>query len=97
MLESTSVFQRQRTLKTLNQMSAKPYQLHIYRNGKWALMSTTAILPGDLVSLLPPKPPAAVRCPLSIPRPLAYGTAPPPRRASLLLITRSSHDRDLRS
>jgi cation-transporting ATPase 13A1 len=54
MLESTTVFQRQRTLKTLSQMSAKPYSLYIHRQGRWALMSTTDILPGDLISLPPP-------------------------------------------
>ena len=46
MLESTSVFQRQRTLKTLNQMSAKPYNLFVYRHGQWTERSTTELLPG---------------------------------------------------
>ena len=54
MLESTSVFQRQRTLKTLNQMSAKPYLLPVYREGTWQMMLTDALLPGDLISLSPP-------------------------------------------
>jgi cation-transporting ATPase 13A1 len=54
LLESTSVFQRQRTLKTLNQMSAKPYSLPVFRGGKWQDMLTTALLPGDLISLAPP-------------------------------------------
>ena len=50
-LESTSVFQRQRTLKTLNQMSAKPYNLFVFRHGQWTERSTTDLLPGDLISL----------------------------------------------
>ncbi|KAL1529584.1 hypothetical protein AB1Y20_000527 [Prymnesium parvum] len=66
LLESTSVFQRQKTLKTLNQMSTKPYQLYIYRTGRWEKRSTTSILPGDLISLTPPKLPSAP----------AAGTAP---------------------
>jgi len=54
LLESTSVFQRQRMLKTLNQMSAKPFGLQVYREGKWQRLTTTALLPGDLISLTPP-------------------------------------------
>uniref|UniRef100_A0A7S2I2T1 Cation-transporting P-type ATPase N-terminal domain-containing protein n=1 Tax=Haptolina brevifila TaxID=156173 RepID=A0A7S2I2T1_9EUKA len=53
LFESTSVFQRQRTLKTLNQMSAKPYHLPVYRNGAWASLPTTDLVPGDLISLAP--------------------------------------------
>ena len=34
MLESTSVFQRQRTLKTLSGMAAKPYTLLVFRQKK---------------------------------------------------------------
>ena len=59
LLESTSVFQRQRTLQTLSQMSAKPYALPVYRHGKWANLTTDNLLPGDLISLAPPASRAA--------------------------------------
>ena len=55
MLESTSVFQRQRTFKTLNSMSAKPYSLWVYRNSAWVKLLTSDLLPGDLISLSPPR------------------------------------------
>jgi cation-transporting ATPase 13A1 len=57
LLESTSVMQRQRTFKTLNSMSAKPFGVNVFRRGSWQKLSTTDILPGDLVSLLPPRKP----------------------------------------
>jgi len=59
LLESTTVFQRQRTLKTLSSMSAKPYELHVFRLGAWAKLSTTQLLPGDLISVKDAKPAAA--------------------------------------
>ncbi|KAJ1633267.1 hypothetical protein T492DRAFT_550576 [Pavlovales sp. CCMP2436] len=55
MLESTTVFQRQRMLKMLNSMSAKPFLIAAYRQGKWRTLPTTALLPGDLISLRPPR------------------------------------------
>ena len=57
LLESTTVFQRQRTLKTLSSMSAKPYSLQVYRKGTWVELSTTKLLPGDLISIKDSKPP----------------------------------------
>jgi cation-transporting ATPase 13A1 len=57
LLESTSVMQRQRTFKTLNSMSAKPFGVNVFRRGAWQKLSTTDLLPGDLVSLLPPRKP----------------------------------------
>ena len=57
LLESTTVFQRQRTLKTLSSMSAKPYGLQVYRKGAWVELSTTKLLPGDLISIKDSKPP----------------------------------------
>ena len=59
LLESTTVFQRQRTLKTLSSMSAKPYELHVFRLGAWVKLSTTQLLPGDLISVKDAKPAAA--------------------------------------
>ena len=71
LLESTTVFQRQRMLKMLNQMSAKPYSLHVFRLGAWTHLPTTALLPGDLVSLRPPakKPEGAAQKQLEAPKP----------------------------
>ena len=60
MLESTSVFQRQRTLKTLSGMAAKPYTLLVFRTKQWVPLPTTELLPGDLISLKPPNKPTAV-------------------------------------
>ena len=51
MLESTSAFQRLKTLGTLQGMSSKSYFIKVYRFGKWHDMSTEDILPGDLISL----------------------------------------------
>jgi len=59
LLESTSVMQRQRTFKTLNSMSAKPFYVLVYRRNAWQKLSTTSLLPGDLISLLPPRKPSA--------------------------------------
>ena len=33
MFESTTTFQRLRTMKTLNSMSSKPYHVFVYRHG----------------------------------------------------------------
>ena len=51
MLESVSVFQRLKTLKTLNGMSTKPFFVKVYRRGRWAEKSTRDLLPGDLIQL----------------------------------------------
>ena len=40
-------------------MSAKPYELYVYRLGAWAKLNTTQLLPGDLISLKDAKPAAA--------------------------------------
>ena len=51
MLESTSAFQRLKTLQQLSGMSSKPYMVKVYRMGKWHDLTTEELLPGDLVSL----------------------------------------------
>ena len=51
MLESTSAFQRLKTLQQLQGMSSKPYMVKVYRMGRWEDLSTEELLPGDLVSL----------------------------------------------
>jgi cation-transporting ATPase 13A1 len=71
LLESTSVFQRQRTLKTLNGMSAKPYALSVFRAGSWLTRTTTDLLPGDLISLVPPRAAAAAVASTTVAEPSA--------------------------
>lgn len=51
MFESTTVYQRLRTMKTLSGMSTKPYAVHVYRSNSWTTISTLDLLPGDIVSL----------------------------------------------
>ncbi|KAJ9655806.1 putative cation-transporting ATPase 1 [Neophaeococcomyces mojaviensis] len=48
--ESTVVWQRQRTLNEFRGMSIKPYDIWVYRAGKWAQIKSDKLLPGDLVS-----------------------------------------------
>jgi manganese-transporting P-type ATPase len=49
--ESTVVWQRQRTLNEFRGMSIKPYDLHVYRLGKWTEIKSDKLLPGDLASV----------------------------------------------
>ncbi len=51
LIESGTVFQRQRTLGTLSGMSTKPYDLYVFRAGAWSMITTEDILPGDVISL----------------------------------------------
>jgi len=51
MLESASVFQRIKTLNSLNGMSAKPTIVKVFRGGEWRSCSTETLLPGDLMSI----------------------------------------------
>lgn len=48
--ESTVVWQRQRTLNEFRGMSIKPYDIWVYRAGKWEETKSDKLLPGDLVS-----------------------------------------------
>ena len=48
--ESTVVWQRQRTLNEFRGMSIKPYDIWVYRLGKWSEIKSDKVLPGDLVS-----------------------------------------------
>mmetsp|Transcript_7558 Transcript_7558/g.19198 ORF Transcript_7558/g.19198 Transcript_7558/m.19198 type:complete len:1480 (-) Transcript_7558:51-4490(-) len=57
--ESTSVFQRLRTMKMLNSMGTKSYGIQVYRGGEWAEISTADLLPGDIVELTAVPPPSA--------------------------------------
>lgn len=51
MFESTSVFQRLKTMKMLNSMGTKSYGIMVYRGRKWVCTSTADLVPGDLLEL----------------------------------------------
>lgn len=51
MYEATTVFQRTRTQQMLGGMSPKPSPIYAFRCGKWSIISTKDLLPGDLISL----------------------------------------------
>eukprot|EP00755_Sulcionema_specki_P028241 Sspe_Gene.17252::Locus_6123_Transcript_1_1_Confidence_1.000_Length_1438::g.17252::m.17252/K14950/ATP13A1, SPF1; manganese-transporting P-type ATPase len=51
MLEMGTVVQRLKTLSQLTKMSMKPYEVEVYRNGKWGKLSTQDLLPGDIIQL----------------------------------------------
>eukprot|EP00928_Gymnodinium_smaydae_P014577 TRINITY_DN15366_c1_g1_i1.p1 TRINITY_DN15366_c1_g1~~TRINITY_DN15366_c1_g1_i1.p1 ORF type:complete len:1530 (-),score=419.39 TRINITY_DN15366_c1_g1_i1:49-4638(-) len=56
MFESSTVFQRQRTMKMLNGMTVKPFDVKVYREGEWLEVSTCDLLPGDLMQLVVAQP-----------------------------------------
>lgn len=60
--ESTVVWQRQRTLNEFRGMGIKPYQLWVYRLGKWTEIYSDKLLPGDLVSASRTKEDSGVAC-----------------------------------
>ncbi|KAL6863572.1 putative Ca2+ pump [Trichoderma novae-zelandiae] len=60
--ESTVVWQRQRTLNEFRGMSIKPYDVWVYRLGKWTEIQSDALLPGDLVSVGRTKEDSGVAC-----------------------------------
>ncbi|KJZ78669.1 hypothetical protein HIM_02060 [Hirsutella minnesotensis 3608] len=60
--ESTVVWQRQRTLNEFRGMSIKPYDIWVFRLGKWTEIQTDALLPGDLVSVARTKEDSGVAC-----------------------------------
>ena len=49
--EATTAFSRQRNMQTLRGMSNKAFSLEAYRNGSWQQVSSTDLVPGDLISL----------------------------------------------
>ena len=53
MLESGTVYQKTRTLKTLDSMCSKPYMINVFRNRRWDKISTEDLLPGDIISMNP--------------------------------------------
>ncbi|KAF4125501.1 manganese-transporting P-type ATPase [Geosmithia morbida] len=60
--ESTVVWQRQRTLNEFRGMSIKPYDIWVFRLGKWVEVQSDALLPGDLVSVGRTKEDSGVAC-----------------------------------
>lgn len=56
--------QRLRTLNEFRTMSIKPFQTQVFRAGKWTEVSTSALLPGDLVSITRSKEDSATPCDL---------------------------------
>lgn len=60
--ESTVVWQRQRTLNEFRGMSIKPYDMWVYRLGKWTEIPSDHLLPGDLVSVGRTKEDSGVAC-----------------------------------
>ncbi|KAK5652858.1 hypothetical protein OQA88_9524 [Cercophora sp. LCS_1] len=62
MFESTVVWQRQRTLNEFRSMSIKPYDIYVYRLGKWTEVQSDKLLPGDLVSVSRTKEDSGVAC-----------------------------------
>ncbi|CCK71111.1 ion-transporting P-type ATPase SPF1 KNAG_0G00540 [Huiozyma naganishii CBS 8797] len=50
-MEAASVFQRVTALKEFRTMGIKPYDIKVFRNGKWLTLQTDELLPMDLVSV----------------------------------------------
>lgn len=65
MFESSTVFQRQRTMKMLNGMTVKPFDVKVFRDGSWVELSTSDLLPGDLMQLSADRPGAGTESPAS--------------------------------
>ncbi|KAL1986101.1 hypothetical protein VTN96DRAFT_6998 [Rasamsonia emersonii] len=60
--ESTVVWQRQRTLNEFRGMNIKPYDVWVYREGKWQEITSDKLLPGDLLSVNRTKEDSGVAC-----------------------------------
>ncbi|KAJ1914073.1 putative cation-transporting ATPase 1 [Tieghemiomyces parasiticus] len=60
--ESTLVFQRQRTLKEFRSLALSPFELQVYREGRWIPILSDQLLPGDLCSITRSQGEAAVPC-----------------------------------
>lgn len=62
--ECTVVFQRLRTLNEFRTMSIQPFHIHVFRNNKWTEVSTSELVPNDVVSVTRTKPDSALPCDL---------------------------------
>lgn len=58
MFESTTVFQRLKTMKMLNSMGTKSYGVKAFRGNDWTEVSTADLVPGDIIELTAVPPPA---------------------------------------
>ncbi|XP_050708710.1 endoplasmic reticulum transmembrane helix translocase-like isoform X6 [Eriocheir sinensis] len=50
--ECTLVQQQLRNMAEIRKMGAQPYSIQVYRSRRWRPMPTTALLPGDIVSVI---------------------------------------------
>lgn len=50
--ECMLVFQQLRNLSEIRKMGNEPFQLKVYRNSKWRIISSSELLPGDYVQIL---------------------------------------------
>ncbi|WFD28830.1 putative cation-transporting ATPase 1 [Malassezia nana] len=62
--ECTVVFQRLRTLNEFRTMSIQPFQINVFRDGRWTEVSTSELVPNDLVSVTRTKSDSALPCDL---------------------------------
>lgn len=62
--EFTSVFQRRTTMGEFRTMGVKPFTIWVHRDNKWSEVSTTELLPGDLVSINRTGEDSAIPCDL---------------------------------
>ncbi|OQR97175.1 P-type ATPase (P-ATPase) Superfamily [Thraustotheca clavata] len=51
MFEGVTVFSRLKNLQTLRGMGNVPRDIYVYRSGKWTQVSTTSLVPGDIISI----------------------------------------------
>ncbi|CCE66011.1 hypothetical protein TPHA_0O00400 [Tetrapisispora phaffii CBS 4417] len=63
-MEAAAVFQRLTTLKEFRTMGIKPFDINVYRDGKWETMKTNELLPNDLVSVTRTSEESALPCDL---------------------------------
>ncbi|SCU86635.1 LAFA_0E02102g1_1 [Lachancea sp. 'fantastica'] len=63
-MEAASVFQRLTTLREFRTMAVKPYPINVFRDNKWQELSTTELLPMDLVSVTRTAEDSALPCDL---------------------------------
>lgn len=54
--ESSTVFQRSRTQAMLRGMAPQPSPVRVLRDGQWVLLTSTDLLPGDIISIVQQQP-----------------------------------------
>ncbi|WFD34219.1 putative cation-transporting ATPase 1 [Malassezia cuniculi] len=60
--ECTVVFQRQRSLAEFRTMSIQPFDVLALRNGKWTEVSSSELVPGDVISVTRTRDDSALPC-----------------------------------